>query len=636
MCGIAGFIDGRSGYSAEALARTAEAMATTLRHRGPDDAGVWTDPVAGVALAHRRLSIVDLSPAGHQPMVSSCGRLVLTYNGEIYNHAELRAELAASGRTFRGHSDTEVLVEACAAWGVEATLRRLIGMFAFAVWDRDARTMTLARDRIGLKPLYWGQFGPLFLFGSELKALRAHPGWTPGDRPREPRRLHAVGPRSLAALHLPRPAQAAARPFPGPDSPEASRASSSFWDPAQVAADAQADRLQLGEEEALERLEALLGDAVGRRMIADVPLGAFLSGGIDSALIVALMQARCSRPVNTFAIGFEEKRYDEAAPARAAAKHLGTDHAEMVVTAADALTLAPELAVLVRRAFRHPLPDPRHDGLAAGPPRGDGGPVRRRWRRAVRRLSRLPHRPGRAWGDRRSGAVAAPAVAGTADGLIAGITAVHAMIPAAYRPGMLGNKAKQITGVLRDGGGISEYYAELYSAVAELPPLVGAERRTPDALAVTRTPRHRRRPHRPHGLFRASGHAGGRNAGQVGPGQHGLRPGGARTLPGPPGRRVRLAPAASPQILQPLGQQAPAAPPAVPAPPGRVRRSSEEGLLQPHARLAARPVAGMGRGPARRAAAGGGGHCSTPPSCASAGSSTSRPPRITANCSGAS
>jgi asparagine synthase (glutamine-hydrolysing) len=198
MCGIAGYVDSHSACGAEDWARTAQAMAAPLRHRGPDGAGVWTDPVAGVALAHRRLAVVDLSPAGHQPMTSSCGRWVLTYNGEIYNHAELRDALSASGRTFRGHSDTEVLAEACAAWGVEATLAKLIGMFAFAVWDRATRTLTLARDRLGKKPLFWGRFGGLFLFASELKGLRAHPGWTP-----------EIDPKSLAAFmrwgHVPAP-----------------------------------------------------------------------------------------------------------------------------------------------------------------------------------------------------------------------------------------------------------------------------------------------------------------------------------------------------------------------------------------------------------------------------------------------
>ena len=179
MCGIAGFLDARGSLDRERLAAIGSAMAATLHHRGPDDSGVWVDPAAGISLAHRRLSILDLSPAGRQPMLSSCGRLVLTYNGEIYNYAELRLELAASGRAFRGHSDSEVLVEACAHWGVAATLKRLNGMFAFAVWDRKTRTLYLARDRVGIKPLYWARFGDLFLFGSELKALRAHDGWVP-------------------------------------------------------------------------------------------------------------------------------------------------------------------------------------------------------------------------------------------------------------------------------------------------------------------------------------------------------------------------------------------------------------------------------------------------------------------------
>jgi asparagine synthase (glutamine-hydrolysing) len=342
MCGIAGFVDNRCAYSAENCAHTAAAMAAPLRHRGPDDAGVWTDPAAGVALAHRRLSILDLSSAGHQPMTSSCGRWVLTYNGEIYNHAELRDELSALGTTFRGHSDTEVLVEACAAWGVEATLGRLVGMFAFAVWNRATRSLTLARDRIGEKPLFWGRFGELFLFGSELKALRAHPGWTPeidreslcaftrwGHVPASYciyRGLHKLLPGEFLVMA-------------GGGEPRVS----SYGDPPHCVAAAQSDRLQIGESEALDGLESLLGDAVARQMVADVPLGAFLSGGIDSSLIVALMQARSSRPVNTFTIAFREKRYDEAVHARAVAKHLGTTHSELVVSSDDALALVPEL-----------------------------------------------------------------------------------------------------------------------------------------------------------------------------------------------------------------------------------------------------------------------------------------------------
>src|SRR6185437_3942479 len=179
MCGIAGFIAAGSGNKAQALSTIAAAMGASLSHRGPDDEGAWVDPEAGVALVHRRLSIVDLSSAGHQPMVSADGRYVMSYNGEIYSHEEMRPALTARGVSFRGHSDTEVMLESIAAFGIEKTLQQLIGMFAIALWDRRERTLTLVRDRLGIKPLYWAKFGDLFIFGSELKALRAHPGWTP-------------------------------------------------------------------------------------------------------------------------------------------------------------------------------------------------------------------------------------------------------------------------------------------------------------------------------------------------------------------------------------------------------------------------------------------------------------------------
>ena len=472
MCAIAGFLDKRCAYSAEDWAHTAAAMAAPLRHRGPDDAGVWTDPAAGVALAHRRLAILDLSPAGHQPMTSSCGRLVVTYNGEIYNHPELRDELSASGRKFRGHSDTEVLAEACAAWGVEATLGKLIGMFAFAVWDRAARTLTLARDRIGLKPLFWGRFGELFLFASEIKGLRAHAGWRP-----------EIDRESLCAYmrwgHVPAPYciyRGLHKLMPGEFlvlAPGGEPRVSSYWDPAQVVAAAQSDRLQIGETEALDGLDSLLGDAVARRMVADVPLGAFLSGGIDSSLIVALMQAHSSRPVNTFAIGFEEKRYDETAHARAVAKHLGTVHSEVVVSSDDALALVPELPYWFDEplAIRSQIPVMMLCRLASREVTvalsGDGGDelfggypgyhIVRAVHRATAGLSPTLRR----------------LAAGTVDGLVAGGTALHGIIPAARRPGLPANRVKQITAVVRAGGGISELYAQLYIAAAAPPPLMG-------------------------------------------------------------------------------------------------------------------------------------------------------------------
>jgi asparagine synthase (glutamine-hydrolysing) len=473
MCGIAGFVDNRGANSAEHCAHTVAAMAAPLRHRGPDDTGVWTDPAAGVALAHRRLAILDLSPAGHQPMTSSCGRWVLSYNGEIYNHAELRDELAASGRTFRGHSDTEVLVEACAAWGVEATLRKLTGMFAFAVWDRAARTLTLARDRIGIKPLFWGRYGELFLFASEIKGLRAHPGWRP-----------EIDRESLCAYmrwgHVPAPYgiyRGLHKLMPGEFlvlAPGGEPRVASYWDPAQVVAAAQSDPLQIGEAEALEGLDSLLGDAIARRMVADVPLGAFLSGGIDSSLVVALMQAHSSRPVNTFTIGFQEKRYDESAYARAVAKHLGTAHSEVMVSSEDAIALVPELPYwfdeplairsqipvmmlcrLARRDVTVALSGDGGDELFGGYP---GYYIVRAVHRATAGLSPMSRR----------------LVAGTVDGLVAGATALHDIMPAACRPELFANRVKQATAVVRAGGGISELYAQLYSTMAGPLPLIGA------------------------------------------------------------------------------------------------------------------------------------------------------------------
>lgn len=342
MCGIAGFLDVCGALSAERLAATGAAMAATLRHRGPDDSGVWVDPAAGISLAHQRLAILDLSPAGRQPMVSSCGRLVLAYNGEIYNHAELRGELESRGRRFRGHCDSETLVEACAEWGVETALGRVCGMFAFAVWDRVTRTLVLARDRVGIKPLYWARFGNLFMFGSELKALRAHGGWVPEiDRDSLAafvRDGHVPAPYSIyrGVYKLP-PGHLLVLPHTGV--PEIRP----YWDSREVAAAATANRFDISEAEAVDGLESLLRDAVGCHMAADVPLGAFLSGGIDSSTVVALMQAQSGRPINTYTIGFAEPRYDEARHARAVAAHLGTAHTELYAAPEHALEIIPEL-----------------------------------------------------------------------------------------------------------------------------------------------------------------------------------------------------------------------------------------------------------------------------------------------------
>src|SRR5664279_1865243 len=342
MCGIAGFIAGRAQGASRPIDDIAASMSETVRHRGPDDDGVWIDREAGVALIHRRLSIVDLSPAGHQPMVSADGRYVIIYNGEVYSHEEIRPSLTSRGAWFRGHSDTEVMLESFAAFGVEATLRRLIGMFAIALWDRRERTLTLVRDRLGIKPLYWAKFGDLFLFGSELKALRAHPGWTPRiDRNAVTsfmRLNYITAPHTIyEGVHKLEPGTVLTVPWGG--EPKYER----FWDARQVAHAGLANPNHGSDRELTDELEALLTDAVRRRMIADVPLGAFLSGGIDSSTVVALMKAADAGPVKTFTIGFDIAGFDEAPHAAAVARHLGTDHTELTVTAQQALDIIPQL-----------------------------------------------------------------------------------------------------------------------------------------------------------------------------------------------------------------------------------------------------------------------------------------------------
>ena len=342
MCGIAGFIAGRAQGASRSIDDIAASMSETLRHRGPDDDGVWIDPEAGVSLIHRRLSIVDLSPAGHQPMLSADGRYVISYNGEVYSHEEIRPSLTARGVSFHGHSDTEVMLESFAAFGVEATLRRLIGMFAITLWDRRERTLTLVRDRLGIKPLYWAKFGDLFLFGSELKALRAYPGWTPRiDRNAAAsfmRHNYIPAPYTVyEGVHKLEPGTVLTVPWGG--EPRIER----FWDARKVAHAGLANPNHGSDRELTDELEALLTDAVRRRMIADVPLGAFLSGGVDSSTVVALMQDANPGAVKTFTIGFDIPGFDEAPHAAAVARHLGTDHTELTVTAQQALDIIPQL-----------------------------------------------------------------------------------------------------------------------------------------------------------------------------------------------------------------------------------------------------------------------------------------------------
>jgi asparagine synthase (glutamine-hydrolysing) len=350
MCGIAGFVSSSFARSAAQLDNLAGAMNTSLRHRGPDDQGNWIDAEAGVALIHRRLSIVDLSAAGHQPMVSADGRYVISYNGEVYSHEDIRPTLAARGVTFRGHSDTEVMLESIAAFGLEATLPRLIGMFAIALWDRKERALTLVRDRLGIKPLYWAKFGELFLFGSELKALRAHPGWTPridrGAVAAFMRHNYIPAPHTIyQGVQKLEPGSILTLPWRG--EPRICR----YWDARAVAIDGIASPIAGSDRELTDRLEATLQDAVKRRMMADVPLGAFLSGGIDSSTVAALMKSANAGPVKTFTIGFDNDDFDEAHHAAAVARHLGTDHTELRVTAQQALDVIPQLPEMYDEPF---------------------------------------------------------------------------------------------------------------------------------------------------------------------------------------------------------------------------------------------------------------------------------------------
>ena len=348
MCGIAGVL-ARHAPSAAALTQVVRAMGRTLAHRGPDDDGEWTDADRGIGLAHRRLSVIDVSVGGHQPMTSACARYVLVYNGELYNHAALRRQLDPVA--WRGGSDTETLLACFTRHGIEDSLERLRGMFALAVWDRDQRRLVLARDRMGEKPLYWGHLpGGDLVFGSELRALQAHPAWR-GE----------LDPVAIAAFMrggvVPAPLsvwQGIGKLGAG-EWLEVRRGGPvqvrRYWNLVQTAWTARGTAPPLDDATAVDTLERLLDDAVREQMQSDVPLGAFLSGGIDSSLIVAMMARHARRPVRTFTIGFDDPSFDEAPQARAVAAHLGTEHVEARVTGTDALTVVPELAQVYDEPF---------------------------------------------------------------------------------------------------------------------------------------------------------------------------------------------------------------------------------------------------------------------------------------------
>lgn len=362
MCGIAGILDPKGRRERRPLIDLVSDMTASLRHRGPDSEGIWSDDHVGLALGHRRLAIVDLSVEGHQPMVSPSGRFVISFNGEIYNFLELRHGLRTLGCSFRGHSDTEVLLAGIERLGLAAVLDRAVGMFAFALWDKVEKRLHLVRDRLGKKPLYYGWLGGAFVFASELKALARHPRFSREvDRGALAlflrhqyvpapwsiwRGLYKVPPGAILTVDL----DEAARRGAG-DAPERI---SRYWSARSVAEEGQAAPLALPDGKLLDLVEDTLARAVGQRMIADVPLGAFLSGGIDSSLIVALMQRQSDRPVKTFTIGFENGFYDEAAAARAVAAHLGTEHHELVVDPSDALSIIPSLSEIYDEPFADP------------------------------------------------------------------------------------------------------------------------------------------------------------------------------------------------------------------------------------------------------------------------------------------
>lgn len=350
MCGIAGFLSRRPDLP-EILAARATVMADSLIHRGPDDRGVWVESESGLGLGHRRLSILDCTEAGHQPMISADGRYVLSYNGEVYNAPEFAAELDGAGVVRRGHSDTEVILEAFARWGVKTILPRLAGMFAFALWDRAERVLTLARDPMGIKPLYWGKAPDgTILFGSELKALRVHPSWD-----------FAIDPDAVASYltygYVPAPASIYLDVQKLPPghlltlTADASPRLEAYWRLDQVAVAGQANPLTLSDHDATDALESLLRQVVHEHEAADVPLGAFLSGGIDSSTVTALMGGPHRAPVRSFTIGFDDEGYDESAHAAAVAAHLGCSHTELRLRAKAAMEVIPKLSEMYDEPF---------------------------------------------------------------------------------------------------------------------------------------------------------------------------------------------------------------------------------------------------------------------------------------------
>jgi asparagine synthase (glutamine-hydrolysing) len=466
MCGIAGFIDYRKRFAGEEMRDLARAMACEVEHRGPDDSGEWIDAEAGIALGHRRLSIIDLSPLGSQPMVSHSGRFVIAYNGEVYNFPALRRELEADGIPFKGNSDTEVILAAFELWGVEKAVTRFNGMFAFALWDRRERELHLVRDRLGIKPLYYGRIDGSMLFASELKAMRRHPSFKP-EIDRDVLALffrfnYIPEPWSIykGIRKLPPGTLVTFRVDGGEEGPRP------YWSAAEAVERGLADPFNGSEDEALEELEALLRDSVKMRMISDVPLGALLSGGIDSSLVSSLMQAEASGRIKTFTIGFESADYNEAEDARAVAAHLGTDHTELYVSPGDALAVIPEMPKIYDEPFSDSSQIPtclvsrlvrKHVTVCLSGDGGDelfGGYNRHVWLERIRKgVGRLPRalRAALALGIKALPPRSWDAVYRTAGRIL----------PGDHRQRTPGEKLHKLAGILPVRGADAMYYAAL-------------------------------------------------------------------------------------------------------------------------------------------------------------------------------
>lgn len=462
MCGLAGLFRA-GGAPATELENLARAMTAPIRHRGPDDDGVFVAAEAGVALGFRRLAIIDLSPAGHQPMASGSGRFTVIFNGEVFNHNPLREELRALGHRFRGHSDTEVILAAFESWGIRESVARFVGMFAIAVWDAETRSLTLLRDRMGIKPVFYWSGGNDFAFASELKSLVAVPGFQ-GRLDRDSLASY------LRYLYVPSPAtiyqgvyklppghlitiQDPSLPLPPPEC---------YWSALTAATNGASARLLGSDAEVVDQLDTLLQEAVRLRLEADVPLGALLSGGIDSSTVVALMQEALSRPARTFTIGFDRPEHDEAEHARAIARHLGTDHTELRVSGADALKVVP----LLPDMFDEPLADPsqiptylvsalarRHVTVALS---GDGGDELFAGYNRYRHGAGLSRRMAQVPGAVRSATAAA--LAAVAPGVWDQVASVATrLLPPRNRPRLVGERLHKLARLLRAEGTAARY-----------------------------------------------------------------------------------------------------------------------------------------------------------------------------------